>query len=348
MADLTSKTENELIEIINDFDQPDSVINTAEKILDKTYVKQLNMAVATFEKATPIIVSLTQDLMQLLDTISVNPIGDAFAKVNGLLDMAGEAYRTVAGIADERPNSATETATEAEEAPEEETVADTATSVASASAPTEAAGDIGIAEAAPPPGKVIASKKYAEIADEYQAMFAAAQIKPEARRGLNNTCRIVTTNRSRYESVAQPLVIPWWFVAIIHGLECSFKFSRHLHNGDPLTKRTVRVPPNRPPSSVGNPPFKWEVSAKDALIYEKFANLSDWSLPRVLYRWERYNGMGYRFKGIPSPYLWSFTDRYISGKYVADHQFDPKAVSKQMGAATILKRLQEQGDIDIS
>ena len=58
--------------------------------------------------------------------------------------------------------------------------------------------------------------------------------------------------------------------------------------------------------------------------------------------------MGYRLKALPSPYLWSFTDRYISGKYVADHQFDPDAVSKQIGAATVLKRLQEQRVVDIS
>ena len=179
-------------------------------------------------------------------------------------------------------------------------------------------------------------------------MFAAAKIRQAAANTLNNICEIIKSNRSRYESVAHSLGIPWWFVAIIHGLECNFKFSRHLHNGDPLTERTTHVPANRPPSSIGNPPFTWEVSAKDALTYEKFANLSDWSLSRVLYRWELYNGMGYRLKALPSPYLWSFTDRYISGKYVADHQFDPDAVSKQIGAATVLKRLQEQRVVDIS
>lgn len=337
MTDLKDKTEKELLEIQSDWQQPDSVGKAAAKILRNTYIANLNTAVASFEKATPIIVSLTQDLMQLLDTIAVNPVGDAFAKVNGLLELAGDAYRTVAGIAEERPNSATDSAGEAEEAPEEE-VAATTPSAPPAATPTTA----------PPLGKVIKSKKYSDIADEYQAMFAAAKIKQAAAHTLNNICEIIKTNRSRYDSVAQPLGIPWWFVAIIHGLECNFKFSRHLHNGDLLTERTTHVPANRPPSSVGNPPFTWEVSAKDALTCEKFANLSDWSLPRVLYRWELYNGMGYRFKGIPSPYLWSFTDRYISGKYVADHKFDPNAVSKQIGAATVLKRLQERDEVSIS
>ena len=57
----------------------------------------------------------------------------------------------------------------------------------------------------------------------------------------------------------------------------------------------------------------------------------------MLYQLERYNGFGYRKRGLVTPYLWSFSNLYIKGKFVADGHFDPNAVSKQCGAALMLK-----------
>src|ERR1035437_2255864 len=86
------------------------------------------------------------------------------------------------------------------------------------------------------------------------------------------------------------------------------------------------------------PPFAWEQSAADALTIQGFANLTDWSLPVILYRLEAYNGFGYRKLTPPinTPNLWSFSNQYTSGTYVADKVFDPNAVSTQCGAAVIL------------
>ena len=47
--------------------------------------------------------------------------------------------------------------------------------------------------------------------------------------------------------------------------------------------------------------------------------------------------------GVPTPYLWSFSNMYVKGKYVADHKFDPNAVSAQCGSALMLKSLQASG-----
>jgi lysozyme family protein len=124
----------------------------------------------------------------------------------------------------------------------------------------------------------------------------------------------------------------------VHGLEGNFNFETHLHNGDPLTARTVQVPKGRP--VAGEPPFKWEESAEDALRLKGFDKETDWSIPAMLYRFERYNGMGYRQFQLPSPYLWSFSDLYEKGKYASDGKFDPALVSKQCRAAVMLKTLQ--------
>ncbi len=52
--------------------------------------------------------------------------------------------------------------------------------------------------------------------------------------------------------------------------------------------------------------------------------------------------MGYRRKGIHSPYLWSFSNHYTKGKFTNDGVFDSNAVSKQCGAAVLLRRMSEK------
>jgi lysozyme family protein len=72
--------------------------------------------------------------------------------------------------------------------------------------------------------------------------------------------------------------------------------------------------------------------------------VGSWSLARVLHEFERYNGMGYRRMGKATPYLWSFSNLYEKGRYVREHEYDPEAVSKQCGAALMIKTLVDQGE----
>jgi peptidoglycan hydrolase-like protein with peptidoglycan-binding domain len=44
---------------------------------------------------------------------------------------------------------------------------------------------------------------------------------------------------------------------------------------------------------------------------------------------------------VKSPYLWSFSNIYSSGKYVADGRFSASAVDQQCGAMPVLKRIME-------
>lgn len=55
---------------------------------------------------------------------------------------------------------------------------------------------------------------------------------------------------------------------------------------------------------------------------------------------ELYNGLGYFRKGLPSPYVWSGTDQYKRGKYVADGVFDPNVIDKQLGCAGLVMAMQ--------
>jgi lysozyme family protein len=200
-----------------------------------------------------------------------------------------------------------------------------------------------VVKAAKPPSVAApnTSRVYAELKSEYQIYFDACSVKPDRQSNLDFYTSRLTKFKTVYSDVGNDLHIPWYFIGIIHAMECGFDFNLHLHNGDPLTARTVHVPANRPP--VGQPPFTWRESARDAMIFDGYSNETEWSIPRMLYLFERYNGFGYRKLGIPSPYLWSFSTLYAKGKYVADGHFDPDAVSAQCGAGVILKVLQSQG-----
>jgi lysozyme family protein len=186
---------------------------------------------------------------------------------------------------------------------------------------------------------------------EYRDLFDSCQLRPKYKDDIALDLKIIrkAENKVRYKDVEQKTSVPWYFVGIAHSLECSSRFRAHLHNGDDLTKRTWQVPANRP--KIWLPPSDWASSAVDALAYEAdlqkkvWGPATDWSLERMLLRFEIYNGFGTRAKGIHSPYLWSFSQHYTKGKYVHDHDWDPNAVSEQSGAAVILHELVKSGEI---
>ncbi len=165
---------------------------------------------------------------------------------------------------------------------------------------------------------------------------------PHAAR-IERNVEIMIRNMDRYVAVEEETGVPWYVIGAIHGLESNFNFKTYLHNGDPLGKKTVRVP-----KGVG-PFYDWETAAVDALRRDGFLNKSDWSIERILQRCERYNGLGYLkyHPEVKSPYLWSGTNHYLRGKYVADGRFSSTAVSAQLGAAASFKKLEELGVISL-
>lgn len=180
-----------------------------------------------------------------------------------------------------------------------------------------------------------------QLQAEYQRLFDTCVVNPDKLSEINSIVKKILDNKTRYEKVGNKLNIPWYFIGITHSLEGGSNFKTHLHNGDPLTARTVQVPSGRP--KTGNPPFEWEFSAEDALILEGLDKWTVWSVPGILFKLEGYNGYGYHKASINinSPYLWSFSNHYTKGKFIKDGEYSPTAVSKQCGAAILLRRLTE-------
>ena len=152
--------------------------------------------------------------------------------------------------------------------------------------------------------------------------------------------------QNRYAAIAAQSNVPWHVIAVIHNMECGLDFTKHLHNGDSLKRRTVNVPAGRP--RTGQPPFTFEVSALDALEYDKLTEWKDWSIGGICYKLEGFNGWGYRAHKINSPYLWSCSNLYTRGKYIEDYQWSGTAVSRQCGAAVILRSMSDHGAIDLA
>lgn len=157
---------------------------------------------------------------------------------------------------------------------------------------------------------------------------------------VDAVARRIIEAKPRYLPVEKATGVPWYFIGVLHYRESNLNFAKHLHNGDPLTARTRRVPAGYP--KTGKPPFTWEFSAADALKIKDLHKIREWSVERMLYEAERFNGFGYMHRrGHRSPYVWGGTNLQTRGKFVADGKFDPNHMDTQLGVAPILKRIAE-------
>jgi lysozyme family protein len=82
----------------------------------------------------------------------------------------------------------------------------------------------------------------------------------------------------------------------------------------------------------------WTRCCLDALIdcAPHAARWTDWTIGGVLTLLEEYNGLGYAARGVPSAYVWSGTDQYESGKFVADHVCRAGVKDVREGGAPLL------------
>ncbi len=185
--------------------------------------------------------------------------------------------------------------------------------------------------------------KFEALKEDYESLWARMELKPSMQKSVDYGAAKVLAGRARYEAVSEKTGVPWFMVGLMHLMESGCDFSKHLHNGDPLTKKTVNVPKGRPKTKG---PWTWEESAVDAIVFDKLDKVSDWSLPRVAYCMESFNGWGYRkyHPEVSNPYLWSGCTHYVRGKYVEDppgskSRWIADLESEQVGSMPVLKKL---------
>lgn len=187
-----------------------------------------------------------------------------------------------------------------------------------------------------------------EIAALQRTRWNAAAVEPRWAKTVQTTVNRIMANKGRYVAVDDKTAVPWYVIAGLHNMESTGSFRHHLHEGSPLTGRTRWIPKGRP--KTGSPPFTWEESAIDALLYDRMGDAEWASLSATLYACERYNGTGYlRYhRSTPTPYLWAKTTIERPGKYVADGKWSSTARSGQVGIAAIFKQMEASGILRFS
>lgn len=158
------------------------------------------------------------------------------------------------------------------------------------------------------------------------------------RKELNHIKAIYKKNKDRYERIAARIKqetgkdFPAELICAIHYRESGCNFKTYLHNGQPLGKPTTMVP-------KGKCFDNFEDSAVDAIKMIDPKGIKAGDFQSYMYFAERYNGLGYRKRGIASPYVWSGTDKYTIGMYVVDGKFSATARDKRVGVAVIVQEL---------
>jgi lysozyme family protein len=141
--------------------------------------------------------------------------------------------------------------------------------------------------------------------------------------------------------------VPWWVIAVIAEREYGGPphWDKQLGQGDPLDRVSVNDPDGRGPfldhpgdNATNN---AWLRCALDALVdcAPHAAHWTDWSPGGTMTILEEYNGLGYAIMGVPSAYVWSGTDQYVSGKYIADHVYRAGVKDVQEGCAPIVEQM---------
>jgi lysozyme family protein len=171
---------------------------------------------------------------------------------------------------------------------------------------------------------------YASLKPDYDKAFAEMKLvrETELTRQARHILNIIYGD-GRYNAVAQRLGIPAPWIAAIDYRESDNDPHTYLGNGQSLYKITTEVP-------VGRGPFvTWGDGAADALRSVRWDQTQgSWSY--IAWQTERWNGFGYRRRGVTNPYVWAGSTIYTGGMFVSDHVYDYDAVDKRLGVIPLM------------
>jgi lysozyme family protein len=190
---------------------------------------------------------------------------------------------------------------------------------------------------------------HSTVIDRNAARWSAMHLKADRIAAFDATAKRLCDPgaKARYLAISAKSGVPWFVVAVIHEREAGGPphWDKQLGQGDPLAHVSVHEPAGRGPF-LNHPEDTETVNAfyrcaLDALTdcAPHAARWIDWSAGGTLTLLEEYNGLGYAVRGMPSAYVWSGSDQYVSGKFVADHVYRAGVVDVQEGCAPIIARM---------
>jgi lysozyme family protein len=128
--------------------------------------------------------------------------------------------------------------------------------------------------------------------------------------------------------------VPREFLAVIWEMEASSDRTRQILNGQPWNQKTTIHPRDM------GPWVSWREALIEAIRYCGWDKIRKryWIPARMLVEFERHNGMGYRRRGLVSPYVWGWSNQCPEkGLFVKDGVFDPEKRVVRPGAGVLLK-----------
>jgi lysozyme family protein len=167
----------------------------------------------------------------------------------------------------------------------------------------------------------------------HRALLDGIEYRPAAFR-LDRAVERWHDGRDDYQRIGDMVGIPGEVIWALHWRESAGRLDTHLHNGEVLGRRTTIFPPGLRFDS-------WRDSALHALgtqyTKQRSVGLTHESRDRAVWTAfaEEWNGLGYRHASHPTPFVYSGTNRYTSGKYIADGQYDAGVVDRQPGCAVL-------------
>lgn len=179
--------------------------------------------------------------------------------------------------------------------------------------------------------------RWEEYRTSIASLWESMQLSPNKAETIRQTAQRMLSpdNVRQYKEVEEATGVPTLLIAALHYRESNGDFSKNLSNGEPWNRRTRMVP-------RGKGPYKsWKDSAIAALTDEGLTlyGRSNWTMEREIFAGEAFNGWGYRYRGIPSAYVWAGSTKYKGGKFVADGRFRRGAWDDQLGIAPLMAEM---------
>lgn len=173
----------------------------------------------------------------------------------------------------------------------------------------------------------------------YRDLFRTLDELSNKRAQITRATDRVLRGAERYMRVEGETSVPWAYIGLIHEMESASNFDRQILNGQRFNRVTTIVP-------AGLGPWRsWHQSALFAVDRMNLNPNTRWDIGRLGKLLEGHNGWGYQKRGKHSPYLFAQSNHGVGvGKFVSDGRYDPRAVSRQVGAFVILHRLVTTGE----
>ena len=179
-------------------------------------------------------------------------------------------------------------------------------------------------------------KKIDEYQDEYEVKSFnfdfETNLTEEQQVEMDKFVENFNKNSEKYKEVEEVTGVPAELIAAIHWRESSGDFNTYLHNGQKLGSTTTVAP-------MGIYFEDWTEAAIHAMKSHKPQIIEVGNIETWFEYAEAYNGYGYRNIGVSSPYVWSGSDKYTCGKFIADGTYDDNYKDKQIGVAVLIKEL---------